>query len=178
MEKCVSNCLRVNLKKTKVVIFQQEGRAPIFFFFCNGELVEIADSYKYVRIMFSSKCTFSHCQDDLYKMALKAQFKLTKSFMDTNISIISSIHLFDHTIKPVALYGSEIWGTINTNSSIINNVDYSIDKSFTNIPCDKLQIKFLKFILHVNTHKKASNDAVLWELGRHPLYVYVLIKYK
>ena len=29
------------------------------------------------------------------------------------------MHLFEHTIEPIALYGSEIWGTVNIQPSKI-----------------------------------------------------------
>jgi hypothetical protein len=31
-------------------------------------------------------------------------------------SIKANLHLFDHTIKPIVLYGSEIWEIFKTNS--------------------------------------------------------------
>ena len=34
------------------------------------------------------------------------------------------LHLFDHTVKPVLLYGSEIWGTINTVSANVKKEVY------------------------------------------------------
>ena len=31
------------------------------------------------------------------------------------------IHVFDHTIKPILLYGSEIWGSVNTQTAKFKN---------------------------------------------------------
>ena len=80
--------------------------------------------------------------------------------------------------KPVVLYGSEIWGTINTESAVVKRTNYEIENSFKKLFYDKLYIKALKYICGV--HKKASNHAVMGELGRHPLYIEILyncIKY-
>ena len=170
---CSLNCLTVNMQKTRIVVFSKGGKLSKEKFFFNDEEVTQTNSYKYLGILFSSSGTFSHCQTDLYKRALKAQFKLTKTFSDFNTKIDLLLHLFDHTIKPILLYGSEIWGTINLSSSLIKKPEYTIEKSCLSMACDKLHIKFLKYIL--NTHKKATNDAVLGELGRHPLYIFVLL---
>ena len=42
--------------------------------------------------------------------------KYLKDFISHNPNIGTSIHEFDHTIKPILLYGSEIWGSFNTDS--------------------------------------------------------------
>jgi hypothetical protein len=36
-----------------------------------------------------------------------------KDLSGLNPSIHTIVHLFDHTITPIALYGSEIWGILN-----------------------------------------------------------------
>ena len=42
--------------------------------------------------------------------------------------------------KPVLLYGSEIWGTINTLSANVKKEGFSIFDAFCNMPCEKLHI--------------------------------------
>jgi hypothetical protein len=82
-------------------------------------------------------------------------------------------HIFDHTIKPIVLYGCEIWGTFNSNTARFRNGTVSPDRMYSNLIGEKLHTKFCKFILGV--HKKTTNFAVLSELGRFPLY-YDIIK--
>ena len=77
------------------------------------------------------------------------------------------------TIKPIALYGCEIWGTFNSNTARFRNGTVSPDRIYSNLIGEKLHTKFCKFILGV--HKKTTNFAVLSELGRFPLY-YDIIK--
>ena len=60
------------------------------------------------------------------------------------------IHLFEHTVELVVLYGSEIWGTVNILSPKIKKADFSLEHLFENFLCDKLQIKFLKYISKIN----------------------------
>ena len=56
------------------------------------------------------------------------------------------------------LYGSEIWGTVNILLSKIKKADLELENLAENFLCDKLQIKFLKYISRM--HKKPSNIAV------------------
>ena len=166
------NCLTVNLKKTKIVVFCKSGKLSKELFYYNGTQIQNSTSYKYLGIIFSSSGTFSYCQSDLYKRALRAQFKLSKCFSSMTPKLDTLIHLFEHTIEPIVLYGSEIWGTVNILSSKIKKADFTIENLFENFLCDKLQIKFLKFISKMN--KKSTNIAMLSEFGRYPLYIKVI----
>ena len=78
------------------------------------------------------------------------------------------IHLFEHTVEPVVLYGSEIWGTVNILSSKTKKADFSLEHLFENFLCDKLQIKLSKI------NKKSANLAVLSDFGRYPLCIKVI----
>ena len=169
---CDKYCLTVNLKKTKVVIFYKNARLSKLKFTYKSMEIEHSLSYKYLGVLFNASGSFVNCQHDLYKRGLKAFFKLVKSFGVDKPNVNILIHLFDHTVKPVILYGSEIWGTINTEAAAVKRPNYVIEDSVQNMYCDKLHIKALKYICGV--HKKASNHAVFGELGRHPLYVEVL----
>lgn len=110
-----------------------------------------------------------YSQHDLYKKALKANFKISKVFGNLHQNVNTILHLFDHTLKPILLYGSEIWNTVNINSSVITKESYTLLNSFKILYCDKLHVRFLKYVLGV--HSKPCNDAVTGELGQHPLYV-------
>ena len=80
----------------------------------------------------------------------------------------TSLHIFDHTVRAVLLYGSETWGISNHTSSKFRN-GISLDKIFNNIEPAKLHITFGKFILGV--HCKSAHFAVMSELGRYPFYL-------
>ena len=88
------------------------------------------------------------------------------------------MHLFDHTVKPVLLYGSEIWGTINTASAKVKKDSFSLFNTMYGMPCEKLHIRFLKYLSAVN--RKTTNAVIMGELGRFPVMIDVLcntIKY-
>jgi hypothetical protein len=52
-------------------------------------------------------------------------------------------------------------------------ISLSILQIYDQFDCQKLNIKYCKFILGV--HKISSNQAVLWEHGRFPLFIYIII---
>ena len=128
--------------------------------------------YKYLGILLTSSSTFSYCQNDLYKRGLKANFKIGKCFGDLHQNVDTVLHLFDQTVKPVLMYGSEIWGTINTASAKVKQDSFSLFNTMYDMPCEKLHIKFLKCLLAVN--RKTTNAAVMGELGRFPIMIGVL----
>ena len=88
----------------------------------------------------------------LYDKAVKALYSLKRNILSLNPSIYTSLHIFDHTVKPILLYGSEIWLCSFSKKDTIHDLfNYSkISKSFNS---EKLHIHFCKYILGV--HKKA-----------------------
>jgi hypothetical protein len=56
-----------------------------------------------------------------------------------NPEVKTSIHVFDHTIKPILLYGCEIWGYFNPFTSRFRNGNIPIDQIFSKLHCEKLQ---------------------------------------
>jgi hypothetical protein len=75
----------------------------------NNDL-ECVSRYKYLGIWFNNSGSFNFAQNELYRKALKALFKLKSDFLVHNPEVKTSIHVFDHTIKPILLNGCEIWG--------------------------------------------------------------------
>ncbi len=163
---CADWCLDVNTTKTKIMIFNKAGRVIKHEFMYKGMCINCVQCYKYLGTHFSLSGSFTIAKREMYKKALKAYHKLRKDFLSIDPSIRTSIHIFDHTIKPILLYGSDIWSSFSKSSFSRNITD--INKLFRDLPCDKLHLKFCKLILGV--HKKSTNFAVLSELGRLPLH--------
>ena len=62
--------------------------------------------YKYLGIWFNNSGSFNFAQNEL----VRKPFKLKSDFLVHNPEVKTSIHVFDHTIKPILLYGCEILG--------------------------------------------------------------------
>ena len=82
------------------------------------------------------------------------------------------LHIFNHTIKPIALYGSEVWGTFSS-LKFQNNAEKYIKKEIDSNILEKLHTQFCKFILGVRT--RSSNNACRGELGSMPILFSILI---
>ena len=126
------------------------------------------DTWVYI---FRHQDPFHTPKQNFIKKGLKAFYKLCRNVLNLQPSVYTSLHLFDHTVKPILLYSSEIWGCFNPFSSKFRN-GLSLDKIYQNNDPDKLHIKFAKFTLGV--HKKSSNFAVMSELGRYPYYIDII----
>ena len=83
----------------------------------NGNIIEIVDTFKYLGVNFSRTGSF------------KAMYSVITKCRSHNLSIDCKLDLFDKIIKPVMLYGCEIWGF--SNLSLI----------------ERLHLKFCKHIL-------------------------------
>ena len=73
--------------------------------------------YKYLGVYFCLSGSFTYAQEDLYNKSLKGYFKFSKEFLPLTPNIHISMHVFNHTIKPILLYGCEIWGSFNPFTS-------------------------------------------------------------
>ena len=82
------------------------------------------------------------------------------------------IHLFDHTVKPVLLYGSKILRNF-IGKKWREGKDHFISKLFSNLKQEQVHLKFCKYILGVG--KRSTSLAILGELGRYPLYIEIII---
>ena len=165
---CQDWCLGVNVIKTKVLIFNKLGRLLDRKFYFKETCLENVRHYRYLGVHFSASGIFNFAQDDIFKKSMKASFKLTKLITtgesSINIkltklittgepSINTSLHLYDHLVKPIVLYGSEIWGTFKTNIAACKKSScFAFEEIYRNNIADKSQIKYLKYILGVNKH--------------------------
>ena len=71
--------LKVNISKTKIMIFRKRGILPRNLSFTyDGEPLEIVKSFKYLGIVFTTGGSFSKTQSILAGQAEKAIFKLNK----------------------------------------------------------------------------------------------------
>ena len=145
--------MKLNLSKTKIMVFRNGGilrHAEKWFY--QGVEVEVVSIYKYLGIYFTPRLIWSKTKEILSKQAQKAAssiFRFQKQFGFFRPS--DAFKLFDTMVKPIATYGSEIWG-----------YTYSED-------IEKVQTKFCKQYIGLN--QKTPDNFALGECGRLPLAV-------
>jgi hypothetical protein len=103
---CTDWCLDINIKKTKILIFNKAGRHLSHKFVFQNNNLECVSRYKYLGIWFNNSGSFNFAQNELYQKALKALFKLKSDFLVHNPEVKTSIHVFDHYKFLVHLYAA------------------------------------------------------------------------
>ena len=107
---CKRWALKVNIEKTKVIIFSR-GKVRKFKSFNFGDLViDVVDDYIYLGTTFNYNCKFDKAMAKQVLQAKKATFSLMIKVRQLNLSVEVFIELFERLIIPILLYGSEIWG--------------------------------------------------------------------
>jgi hypothetical protein len=99
---------------------------------------------------------FSLTKNYLADKALKAMYEVLKIGRMHKLSIKCLLDLFDKMIKPILLYGCEVWGF-----------------SDNDIP-EKIYLKYCKILLNLKT--STPSYMVYGELGRYPIYIDIKIR--
>ena len=129
--------------------------AESFRFTIYGKEIEIVKKYKYLGIIIHYNANLKHAAEHMYQKSLKGIFSLRSKILDFDVmNNPLKLKLFDTLIRPILIYGSEIWVT-----------DFKIkENTLDRLPFEKIQNRFCKYLLGV--HKKASNFAARLEFGR------------
>ena len=144
--------LKINFKKTKILIFGIRNVANFDFNLGNNR-IEICNEFKYLGVIFSKHRTFYKAMKHNVDHAKKALHLLYKRINNLNIPLDLQIHLFDHTVLPILLYGCEIWGYQNTKMiDLVHN----------------------QFLRNITKLRKSTPEYMLYaELGRRPLEIQI-----
>ena len=164
---CADWNMEINVTKTKSIIFNKGGRLiPENVQYSNSK-IETCKSYKYLGILMQCSGKFSECFKNLHQRGMKAMFKLTKSFNGSSPSFNTCIHLFDHLIKPILTYGSDVWGYFLLQGN--NGLDM---EKLIKLDIEKCHQKFLRYSLGVD--RKAPTIGIYGETGRYPIVIDML----
>ena len=101
--------LKFNSSKTKVLVFSR-GRQREYTFTFKNETLEIVNEYKYLGVLFNRSGSFFKTKQEIAKQATKAMYSLIKKCKHLCLPINIQIDLFNKMVKPILLYGCEIWG--------------------------------------------------------------------
>ena len=89
-----------------------------FYFLYGNKSLEHVNEYKYLGIYFRSSGVFTQGIKYLCNKALKAIFCIRKALMSDCMNTGLYVTLYNHCVKPILLYGSEVW-----------SIDFLINKS-------------------------------------------------
>ncbi len=143
--------LKVNVEKTKIVCFGL-GRLPANLNFrYNGENIDIVKHFNYLGILLNRTGNFNMSIKSQANKGTRAIYEVLRQAKLHSLSVSCQLDLFDKIVKPILLYGSEIWGFSNS---------YDLEK---------VHLRFCKLIL--NLKMSTPNCVVYGELGRFPLSI-------
>ena len=150
--------MRINIKKTKAIIFNKSGRIFRGKFKLGNQPIQVTDSYVYLGITFTPSGSFSLAQKKLYYKATRSLYGfLSEVNIYNGASVSAVLKLFDSLVSPMLLYNCEIWGCFL--KSVGNNYEKFVSRIFDErITPENMQNKVYKMAL--GDHSKASNHAV------------------
>ena len=104
-----------------------------FYFSYKGSNLEIVKDYIYLGIHFSGTGSYLNTKKKIVGKATKAMYEVLKKGRVHNLSIKCQYDLFDKMVKPILLYGCEIWGFGN------NDIHFFV--------IERVHLKFCKHLL-------------------------------
>ena len=144
--------MKINIQKTNVVIFNKSRNQPTPVFKIGEDTIKHSSNYKYLGITLTENGSNKLAITTLANQTSKALFALMRGASKLSFPKPSLLcHLFDTLVKPVAEYGSEIWGHAQAEELEI------------------IHRKFCKFALGLP--RTTTNLACYGELGRYPLVI-------
>ena len=163
--------LPINIKKTKVMIFNKRGLKleKMYSFTINRQKVEITNEYQYLGLKLRPSGSMQMAVQELNDKATRAWFGISHLiFTNKRMEVNKALALFDSLVTPVALYGTEFWLPLILSEKSLKNEKNLFDY-WEEFLSEKLNQKCCRTILSV--HNKSSRLAVLGELARYPLFI-------
>ncbi|XP_059398726.1 uncharacterized protein LOC132130888 [Carassius carassius] len=147
------------MEKSKIIIFQKKPRLTDkkYSFTIGGTLLNHVTCYNYLGLTISASGQFDLAIKHLTDKARRAYYTIRKSLFKFNPPIKLWLKIFDSIIKPILLYGCEIWGPKF-------KLNYT---SWDKRPTEMFHLEFCKNILGL--HRNAPSLGCRAELGRFPL---------
>ena len=166
--------LEINIKKTKIIIFNKRGISfeNKFNFNLNRAKLEITNQYQYLGIKLRPSGSLKLSTEELHDKASRAWFGISNTiFRNKRMQHDQVFGIFDSLITPVATYASSFWLPFMIKKNGFTSVNNLMD-TWAVLKAETLNQKCSRTFLSV--HSKASRLAVLGELGRYPLFVNAL----
>ena len=178
---CLDWQLTVNIKKTKVMTFQNTVSVTPTIYYKQTPLLETKE-YNFLGNTLNYRGNFKRATQELTTKGLKVLFYLKSCFSNFHsMPVTLSCKLFDTLIRPVLLYNSEIWFMENHHSTIRSlrrseqhNTfcdTISIEDKFS---FEKVHNRYCKSVLGLK--KTACNISAKTELGRLPLSSFIKVQ--
>ena len=157
---CTAWGIKININKTKAMIFEKGRQFTFYDFFIYNIAIELVQSFKYLGITLFRNNNWYRSQKCIAQHASFSLFNLFIAFNSVSLPISQKCKLFDSLVGSVLNFGAEIWG---------------------NHEATDIELIHTKFLRHILGVKKSTNLTALYgELGRVPMAIMrkiIMIKY-
>ena len=145
--------LKVNVAKTKVMVFRKGGRlSKREKWFLDGQLLEVVNQYKYLGFVFTTKLSIEITLDDLAVRGKRKGIQVLRVLWSLyNMQTRVFTNLLDAQVQSSLLYASEIWGLYDSTK---------VERTHTFI-CKK----------YLGLGYRTPNHMVYGDLGRFPVSI-------
>ena len=164
--------LEINKSKTKVMVFNKQGRLLTnlnHLFMIENEVIEVVDTYQYLGIKVRPSGSMTYAVGELFDKASRAWFAISNVlYCHKRLPVSKAFQLYDSLIRPIATFSCEAWLPFMLPKNSYNSLPLLL-KSWESFRSEILNQKLCRLLLSV--HKKSSRLAVLGELGRYPMLI-------
>ncbi len=151
------------------MVFNSRSLNETFAF--KSDSLENVSEYTYLGLLLHKSGSFTSAQKRLSFKAGKALCSLLSSVNNrSGANPHTLLKLFDSMVKPILMYGSEVWGLYIP--SLVKKANILDCVSNDRFIAEKIHNKALKHSLGVS--KQASNIACFLEAGRYPVMIDIL----
>ena len=109
-EYCNMWSLKVNIDKTKIVIFSRGKIRKYRSFKFGDNTIDVVDDYVYLGTTFNYNGKFNKAKSKQVLQARKANYSLLSKVRRLDLATDVFTELFERLVIPILLYGSEVWG--------------------------------------------------------------------
>ena len=141
--------LRVNIRKTEVMLSSREGREELHVMSGNGGELEQATSFKYLGSVISEE---GGCDLEVRQRTKAAWAKwrqVSGVILDKRVPLKLRIKVYKTVIRPVLLYGAETWALRRKEEGIL----------------EKTEMRMLRWILGVSLMERIENQEIRKRVG-------------
>ena len=153
---CIIWKMKVNIDKTKIIMFSKRKCKNYPDFILNGEKIELVDSYVYLGTTIKFNGKFQEAKKKQLLQAKRALAAVISQKEKLQLPLDIFFNLFDTMVLPILLYNCEVWGY----------------EDFENL--EIFYRAFLKNTLKLN--KQTPNCMVYGESGRKPLHITIQLR--
>ena len=148
--------LKLNLKKTRIMIFRRGGPKCNTQFFFGTDTVEHATHYKYLGTIITDTGNFKLNNVHVKKKGLRASYIITKN-IGRHCKPSTAISLFGKIVESISLYNCEVSKACMPKNWDFNKFQSQVWEMGEEV--NKVVVSFLRQILGVN--KKSTNMAIM-----------------